>query len=770
MSNRFMPSYEVGSDPLALAQKLHESGQLSEAESAYQRILRLHPKQFGALHGLGLIALQRGDLEAGVGWIESATLADPSQPDAHLNLADALCLLGRAEQALASFDQALALRPADSSARQGAATVLRGLGRADEARLMLEPILSGKDQIKRGDALAAIGDLSAAANAYELAVTLDPGNLSTYLAWARTLLKQNLAMEALAICDRAAGVDFHALPLLLTRGAVLAACGRIEDSMATLQRAVELHPESASAWNDLGAIQCQLRLLDESMLSFQQALRNDPGHREAVANFAQALQRLRRFEDAALVYERVMQIDPMWPYAAGQLLYCKMMICDWLAADDLRRLIESRTAAGLPAAEPFGMQAYCNDPALLHRCASTYASRVYPDRSQLLPAVSIRPEGRIRIGYVSGEFRQQATSILMVGLLEQHDRTRFEIFAFDNGRSDDSELRERIEDAVDEMVPIAGVDDLRAAALVRDRGIDILVNLNGFFGLERNGLFALRPAPVQVNYLGFPGTMGVPYMDYLIADRWVIPESDRKHYTESVVYLPDSYQANDSLRVISAEPLSRGDLGLPEAAFVFCSFNNTYKLVPEVFDVWMRLLASLPNSVLWLYAPIAEAAEHLSREAAARGVDPRRLVFAEHWPPALHLARLRLADLFLDTWPYNAHTTGSDALWAGLPVLTCTGATFPSRVGASLLSAAGLPELITSDFAQYEARARQLATDPEQLARLRLKLAQNRQQCPLFDTVRFTRSIEAAYESMAGQAYQALTETPPRLSTQGAAS
>jgi predicted O-linked N-acetylglucosamine transferase (SPINDLY family) len=355
---------------------------------------------------------------------------------------------------------------------------------------------------------------------------------------------------------------------------------------------------------------------------------------------------------------------------------------------------------------------------------------------------------KIRIGYVSGEFRHQATSVLIGELFELHDRGRFELIAFDNGGDDASVLRGRIERAFSEIVSIARLGDREAAVAIRDRKIDLLINLNGYFGRERQRVFSFRPCPIQVSYLGFPGTLGAPYIDYILADPQVIPEGHDAFYTEKVVRLPDTYQVNDRKRVIAERVPTRAELGLPAAGFVFCCFNNNYKITPRTFDIWMRLLSGVPGSVLWLLEGNAAAVRNLRQEAQRRGVAPERLVFAPRMNLPEHLARHRQADLFVDTLPCNAHTTASDALWAGLPLLTCTGGTFAGRVSASLLHAAGLPELVTDSLDAYEARARELATAAGELAAIRARLERNRSTCPLFDTERFRRHIESAYSTM----------------------
>ena len=382
----------------------------------------------------------------------------------------------------------------------------------------------------------------------------------------------------------------------------------------------------------------------------------------------------------------------------------------------------------------------------LQLCAELYNRQKYPAAAK--PFLPQAGHEKIRIGYLSGEFREQATSHLIVGVLERHDLSRFEIYAVDNGWDDRSEIRRRIAAAVNTTIEIRGLSDASALAAIRKSEIDGFVNLNGYFGEQRTQLCAHRAAPIQVNYLGFPGTLGASYMDYIIADPHVIPEEHNRFYDEKVIYLPNCYQANDRNKKIAANVPSRLECGLPESGFVFCCFNNSYKILPEIFDRWMRILSRVEGSVLWLFGDNQETIANLKREAAARNVNPQRLVFAKPISLADHLARQAHADLFLDTLPCNAHTTASDALWADLPLLTCVGGAFSGKVAASLLKAVWLPELITTTLEDYERMAIDLAVQPEKLSAVKEKLARNRLTTPLFDTELFTRHLEMAYSAM----------------------
>lgn len=638
---------------LAAAQTLHDADKLPQAERAYRNVIRREPRNFFALHGLGVLLAEQHRYPQAIASLRSAVAAAPNQAQAHVDLAQALRGVGLNEEAASHFDRAAQLDPSDSH-------------------------------------------------------------------------KQLLARLQRATLFDEQGDDAQAL--------------------ACFEDAVLRHPDSADAWAGLGMVQLHCVGPAEAEQSFRRALQIDGNRPDVIEKFGQVLQDQRLFEDAAIVFERMLQQWPERPLIAGRLMHCKMLTADWTALDVLQARIEAGLTAGQLQSEPFGLQGYCASPALLKRSAQDYAAHMFPDASTHLRRPKVGGGPKIRVGYVAGEFRNQATSVLLTQVLELHDRSRFDIYAFDNGWSDGSALRQRIEAAV-QIVPIRQLDNIAASKAIRELGIDILVNLNGYFGLTRTPLFALRSAAVQVNYLGFPGTIGAPYIDYIIADEVVIPAPAHGSYVEKVVTLPDSYQPNDSTRRV-AEGVTRADAGLPEGAFVFCCMNNVYKIVPAVFDIWMRLLQRVPGSVLMLYSDVPEAQANLRLEAQERGIDPARLLFGQPWANDRHLARLRLCDLFLDTWPYNAHTTGSDALWAGLPVLSCMGEGFPSRVGASLLHAVGLPELVTRTPDEYEALAFKLATEPVALAALRQRLSVNLNTAPLYDTPRYTRHLEAAYAQM----------------------
>jgi predicted O-linked N-acetylglucosamine transferase (SPINDLY family) len=556
--------------------------------------------------------------------------------------------------------------------------------------------------------------------------------------------------EALENLERAVQIEPDFAAAWGNRGLALKDLARPEEALASFDRVVSLEPKNAVAWNSRGSVLRDLKRHDEAIESYSRAIAIRPNYAEALNNRGYTWwSNKQEFAPALADLERALLIEPGHAYAEGEILHMKMYAADWSDFESRKAALEEGVRQGRKVARPFLFQAVSESPADLQACSRIWARDLYPE----LPSPPHDPARRksrkkLRIGYVSGEFRQQATAILAAGLYEAHDRERFEIIAVDNGRDDGSDMRKRLVKAFDRMLDISVLSDEAAAAQLRDAEIDILVNLNGYFGQPRMGVFARRPAPVQVNYLGFPATLGAPYMDYILADATVIPEGEEQYYDERVVRLPGSYQVNDNRgRAMAAVP-SRAEAGLPAEGFVFCNFNNSYKLTPDVFAGWMRILGRVPGSLLWLLEGAAPLAENLGRQAARHGIDPGRIIFAPDRDPDQHLARLSLADLFLDSLPYNAHTTASDALWAGVPLLTRRGTSFPGRVAASLLAAAGLPELITESAADYEALAVTLAGDAKRLKALRQKLAGNRDSCALFDTDLFRRNIEAAYARM----------------------
>jgi predicted O-linked N-acetylglucosamine transferase (SPINDLY family) len=531
-------------------------------------------------------------------------------------------------------------------------------------------------------------------------------------------------------------------------GLALSSMGQDDAALTAYNEAVRIEPNFASPYINRAVLQHRRGDAAGALASLDKAIALQPDNPNAHNNRGSILTELQQPKAAIASLEQVMAIDPNYPLVAGLRLLNKIYICDWNGFQRALPALGAQLDRGEPGAPPWAMLPLIDRADLQRKAAEAWIAGNAPEQKVLGPVQSYPHHDRIRVGYFSADLHRHATAHLIAELFERHDRKNFEVFAFSFGPATDDEMQQRLKAGADQFIDVRAKTDREIAALAREMEIDIAVDLKGITVGHRIGIFAHRAAPIQVNYLGYPGTIGAPYMDYIIADNVIIPDASVQHYSEEVVRMPDSYQVNDRKRKVSDRKFTRAELGLPENAIVFCCFNNNFKIMPYIFDVWMNIMHSVPNSVLWLIADNPTAAENLQWEAERRGIEKKRLVFAERISPEEHLARHEHADLFLDTYPYNAHTTASDALWVGLPVITCPGETFASRVAASLLTAMDLKELIFENLYELEQTAIALAKDPARLAALKEKVRKNRATSPLFDTDRFARAIESGYQQM----------------------
>ena len=667
------------------AQQFHATGNLESALQLYNKILLLDPNNDEALHLLGVIAAQIGDFKQAVEKIDAAIKINPNDPSYYLNIGNALFSLKDYKTALSNFEKAIQLKENYAQAYSN-----------------------------RGNALKEMGRLDLALESYDLAIFFRPNYADAYYN---------------------KGIALHDLR-------------KLEESLQSFKSALSFDPYNEEAYYNLGIIQHQLGALKDALMSYTNAIQLKQNYVEAYCGRGNLFRELKRYTESAKDFMKALEINPNHDFTMGYLLHAKMLSCDWDGIGDLINDIQAAISCGKKAADPFSWQAITSSIENLTNCAKIYASTKHPPLVSYQHTHSNVNKNKIKIGYVSGEFGDQATSHLLVGLLEKHDKSKFEIICFDNGRNDGSDIRRRIEKSADGIFPIRNLTDESASQLIFEKAIDILINLNGYFGNERNNIFAMRPAPLQVNYLGFPGTIGADYIDYIIADKVVIPENEKCFYSEKIIYMPDTYQPTDRNRIIAETRGTRSDYGLPNDVFVFCCFNNSYKITPQLFTVWMRILQKVNHSVIWLLEDNEETSAHLQREAYRRNVDPTRLIFAPRINYQEHIARHAMADLFLDTLPCNAHTTASDALWAGIPLITCSGKTFSGRVAHSLLNAINLHELITYSLSEYENQAIELALDKYFLYDVKFRLQKNRLTSPLFDTEIYTKNLEKAYAIM----------------------
>jgi predicted O-linked N-acetylglucosamine transferase (SPINDLY family) len=700
------------------ARVLHQQGRLAKARVLFEKVLKAQPTNLDALTALAVIAGQSKDFKRAVRLLDRVIELDPQNAGAHCNRGLALHELKDFESALASYDRAIAIK-------------------ADYALA----------HYNRGNSLKELGQAQAALMSYERAIAAHPGFAQAH--YNRGVVLQDLKdwEAALASYQRAVALKTDDAEAYYNRGVVLQTLGHWAAALESYDTALTLDPNHASAHSNRGVVLCSLRQSNAALESFNRAIALKADFANAYFNRGNTQSDLKQYPASVASFDRAMALGSDAAGLYGSRRHAKMQMSDWLDYDAERSALTERIARHEAASPPFHVLIMSDSAGLQRLAAEAWARSQDPPHS--MPAAVHHPRGaRIRVGYFSADFHDHATLYLMAQLFEEHDRSSFDISAFSYGPDTEHAMRWRLKSACRDFYDVRLHADAEVARLARSLQIDIAVDLKGLTQFSRPAIFAHRAAPLQVSYLGYPGTMGAEYMDYLIADRTLIPEGHEHHYREKIIFLPHSYQVNDRKRAIADVEFPRDQLGLPASGFVFCCFNNNFKITPGTFDIWMRILRRVTGSVLWLYQDNPIAALNLRREAAQRGVDPARLVFASFMPLAEHLARHRAADLFLDTLPYNAHTTASDALWAGLPVLTCAGEAFASRVAASLLTAIQMPELIAATPTEYEESAVEWATQPQRLAGLKEKLARHRLTTPLFDTTSFTRHLEAAYRTI----------------------
>ena len=758
-------------------------GEWADAERFCRMVLAARGDHFDALSLLGIIAAQTQRPEEAAGLLGRAVAAKPADAAAHSNYGNVLYDLKRYEEALESYARALKIRPDCAEAHYNRGNTLQELKRFDDAlesfatAVKIRPDYA-EAYYNRGNTLHELRRFEEALESYARALEIRPDFAEAYNNRGLTLQGVKRFGEALESYARALKIRPDFAEAHNNRGLTLQQLRRHEEALEsyasaleirrdyaeahynrgnTLQelkdfaeavesyaRALKFRPDYAEAYNNRGAALQQLKRYEEALESYARALQIRPDYAEAHNNQGDALRELERFEEALESYTRALQINPDCDWLFGMWLHAKLRVCDWSNLDWLLADLAGKIQHGGKTAPPFPVLGLLDCASLQRQAADTWVTARYP-ALRAPPAGKLHRHERIRIGYYSADFHSHATAYLMAELFERHDKRRFELLALSFGPCKGDDMRKRLAAAFDQFLDVRPKSDIDVARMSRELEIDIAVDLKGFTQGARTGIFSCRAAPIQVSYLGYPGTMGAPYIDYLIADQTLIPRENRRQYSEKIVYLPHSYQVNDRKRQIADRVFARAELGLPSTGFVFCCFNQNYKVTPATFAGWMRILRKVPGSVLWLLEDNETAADNLRREAQAWDVSAARLVFAQRMPLAEHLARHRAADLFLDTLPYNAHTTASDALWAGLPVLTRMGESFAARVAASLLNASRLPELVTTAEDQYEATAVALASNPGRLAEFKDRLHRNRLTTPLFDTEQFTRHLENAY-------------------------
>ncbi|MCA3357449.1 MAG: tetratricopeptide repeat protein [Roseomonas sp.] len=783
---RHEPQHVEANRLLGLALFAH--GQVADAREVLERAASLAPPNAALLNDLGNARRAAGDKAAAIEAFSAAIKTEPGFAFAHFNLADTLLEAGDMQRASAAYDDiiarrfpgidgdfhvnrglcrlqlgdaagameafraALALEPGHSRAAAALSDTRQKLGAHRDAVIFLTGFLdkqraSLETLISLGSGFLGLRDFPRALGLFERLAAASPRSVKALIGKGLALSGENRHEEAIAALEAALALDARDAEALIGKGVALKALRRLPEAIETYRRAIEVAPRNANAHLNLGNALALLNRHEEALVCYERVLALDPNSAEALNYEGNSLNALNRQSEAVARFEKAVALDPGVTEALSSLVYTKQRRWNWAGLSEQREFLLDRVRARQYTANPFALLGIFDDAELHQIAARAYTRETLPP-APLAQARQATPREKLRIGYFSADFHNHATMHLLAGVLECHDRDAFDIHAFSYGPEIEDTMRARARATVDQFHECAQLSDGAIIAAARQAGIDIAIDLKGYTQDARLAPFAARLAPVQVSYLGYPGTVGADFLDYILADATVLPMDQQRFYDEKIIHLPDSYQANDDRRVIAPAGPSRADAGLPADGFVYCCFNNAYKITPGGFASWMRILNAVPGSVLWLLSNDADAMDRLRAVAAGQGIDPARLVFGASLPSAQHLARHRLADLFLDTLPYNAHTTASDALWAGLPVLTQIGNAFAGRVAASLLHAVGLPELITRDAAAYEALAIALGRDPARAGALKAKLAAAIPTAPLFNTPRFTRHLEGAYRMM----------------------
>lgn len=700
---------------LRLAEEYFQAKDYGACKSALEAILADSPEHSGANELLAYVAANTGDLERFHDLLIRASQQSDCSPKALYYLGSSFLEKGQFQNAIIYLDRALKKAGDFFEALHDLATAQAQIGDKQLALQNYKKALHfSKDSFELHYNIARLYDeldqLDPALVHYQHAVELEPGYAE---AWC------NL------------GVD-------------LAQLRRYEEALLSYEKALNLRPDDATTWSNKGIALNALSRFSEALAAYEQAIRLKPEYAQAWANKAAFLHDQKQYSQAIIAYEEALRLDPDAHYVAGEMLHAKMKICDWNNVSAEINQLERSIEGNQLVSSPFPMVVASSLEAINYQVARLYTKDQFP--IFVKPKFHLKDENqKIRIGYFSNDYFNHATAYLIAELFELHNRQLFEVFAFSFSPDTKDSMQKRLMKNFDQFIDVSNMSNQDVATLSRQMKIDIAIDLKGYTTNSRPEIFALGAAPLQINYLGYPGTMGGDFMDYIIADTILIPECNQKYFSEKIIYLKNSYQVNDSKRKISDHKFSRAEFNLPDDKFIFCCFNNNFKILPATLDLWARILSKVPDSVLWLLEDNLLAKQNLILQAESRGIAKERLIFAGRMDLPEHLARHQLADLFLDTLPCNAHTTASDALWAGLPVLTQLGETLAGRVAASLLRAIDLPELITSDLTAYEDLAVELATNPLKLQQIKEKLASNRMSTPLFNGKLFTEGLEEAF-------------------------
>ena len=775
------PDYAEAYNNVGVAFK--DQGKVDEALKAYAKALSLKEDYTEAFNNMGNAFIDQGKLDEAIEAYDKALTLNPNYADAHNNLGVALQGQGRLEKAIEAYNKALLIKPDYAEAYHNMGNTLKDQSELEKAIEAYDKALSLKPDYAEaynnlGLTLQDLCKFNEAIEAYNRALSLNPDYAEVYNNLGITLQNQNKIEEAIECYNKAVALKPNFSEAHNNLGISLKDQGKLDEAIDSYNNALLLMPDYADAYNNMGnafkykgklnnAIEAYNKAIsikpdyakgfinlgaaltyqdkpEEAIEAYNKALSLKPDYIEAYYNLGNALTDQGKQDIAIETYEKALLLKPDYEAARVMKLHQQANICDWHSIDKDRKLIPNLGISEKPI-NPLAILSLEDAPERHHMRSKIYAKDTFPQKPISLPTKTLKKSERIRIGYFSSDFVRHPVAYLIAKVIELHNRDKFDIFAYSLIGGKDDELRKRLIKSFDVFKDVSGMSDKEVAVLCRQDNIDIAIDLNGYTQNNRSSIFAYRAAPIQINYLGFPGTMGADFIDYIIADQYLIPPNNRKHYTEKQLYLPNTYMPTDNSREFSNRFISRRDMGLPDKAFVFCCFNNNYKITDLEFDIWMRLLGKVKGSVLWLRRSNQLSDKNIIKAAKKRNIGASRIVFADQLPMKEHLSRHKLADLFVDTFSFNAHTTASEALWSGLPVVTKQGQGFAARVAASLLNAIGLPELITENDRDYESLILELATNPNKLFQIKEKLAANRLSQPLFNTELYTKHLESGY-------------------------
>jgi predicted O-linked N-acetylglucosamine transferase (SPINDLY family) len=751
---------------------LHQRGSIAEASEVYRAILKLDPEHFDSLHLLGVALYQRNDFLEALDYINQALLVNPLHAAALSNKGLILKSLGEFTEAVSYFSKSIAIDPKSSQAFLNKGNALVELQLFEEALGCYNTAIQLQHDYalaysNRASTLHTLKKYQEALGDYQKALMLQPNIPQTLLNQGNTLRELRLFEQALSSYDLAIKINPQYAEAYMNKGLALKEQGELNQAIDCYNHAICINPQYAEAFSNRGIVQLDLGDLNSSVASFDSAIFIKPNYADAHLNLGIAQNHLGKLQESLRCFDIALGLKPDYEFIPGTRIHLKMQMCQWENFDHEVHTLGDQIIAKHKVTPTLALLAMIDSPKLQYEAACIWGQHHHPENHVLGDITSHHRKRKIRIGYFSTDFYYHAVSILMAGVFESHNKDVFEIYAFSLRSRPPDLMTERLQGAFDHFLNVGDVNDQEVAGMARDLGIDIAIDLGGYTEGSRTKIFAFRAAPIQISYIGYLGTMGLDYIDYLIADPVLIPENIQGFYSEKILYLPN-YQANDSSRSISTRELKRSDVGLPENAFVFCSLNNNYKITPTTFNCWMRILRQVENSVLYIYVDNDFAQSNLIQEAEKRGISSSRLVFTRRVALDDYLLRYKLADLFLDTHPYNAGTTASDALWAGLPVITYLGESFASRIAASILTAIDLPELVTRNQLEYEMLAIDLAKNPENLKRIQEKLARNRLTTPLLNTALFTKYLEMGFEAVMDRYCKGLPPDHTYIETSGA--